>query len=74
MTKLSENEVKKKFGDKVREIRLKRNLSQEKLAFAVKMDLTSINEIEKGHRSPKLNTIFKLAKALNVSSSELLSF
>jgi len=73
-TKLTEKEVRSRFGEKVKEARLKINLSQEKLAFEIGMDLTSVNEIERGHRNPKLNTVFKLSKALKVPSSQLLPF
>lgn len=74
VNKAQENEVKKKFGENVRKVRLSKDLSQEKLAFEIGMDLTSVNEIENGHRSPKLATIFKIAKALKVSSQKLLPF
>lgn len=74
ITKASELEVKRKFGERVRDLRNKKGLSQEKLAFEVGMDLTSINEIERGHRSPKLITIFRLAQALGTRASQLLPF
>lgn len=74
VNKAQENEVKKKFGENVRKVRLSKDLSQEKLAFEIGMDLTSVNEIENGHRSPKLATIFKISKALKVSSQKLLPF
>ncbi len=64
--------IKQTFGEVVKELRDQHNLSQEKLGFAADLDLTSINEIEKGHRNPKLTTVCKLAKALGVSPSALL--
>lgn len=73
ITKISESEVKRRFGERMRQIRKEKGLSQEKLALEVEMDLTSINEIEKGHRSPKLITIYKIAQALGVSMSELIN-
>lgn len=74
VNKAQENEVKKKFGENVRKVRLSKDLSQEKLAFEIGMDLTSVNEIENGHRSPKLATIYKISKALKVTSQKLLPF
>lgn len=71
---LSEEVVKKKFGDKMREIRNKRNMSQEAVALEIGMDLTSINEIERGWRSPKLITIYKISRALGVKMSDLTDF
>lgn len=70
----SEKDVIKRFGEEVRKTRKERGLSQEELAGAIEMDLTSINEIEQGHRSPKLITIYKIAKALKVPAKDLLPF
>jgi transcriptional regulator with XRE-family HTH domain len=55
----------------MKQLRKKKELSQEKLALDIDMDLTSVNEIENGHRSPKLITMYKIAQALGVSLSEL---
>lgn len=71
---ITEQKVKMKFGERMRELRKKKGLSQEKLALDIDMDLTSINEIEKGHRSPKLITMYKIAYALGVPLKELADF
>lgn len=68
---VSETKINRKFGERVKELRKKKGLSQEKLALDVEMDLTSINEIEKGHRSPKLITVYRIAEALGIDISEL---
>ncbi len=73
MSRLSESEAKKKFGQKVREVRKKKGLSQEQVALEIGMDLTSINEIENGHRNPTFLTIYKIAQALGASMSDLVS-
>jgi len=70
----TEQEVKRRFGEKMRQLRKEKGLSQEKLGFVVEMDLTSINEIERGHRSPKLITMYKIAQALGISLSKLTDF
>ena len=72
--KATDQEVKRRFGEKMRQLRKEKGLSQEKLGFAVEMDLTSINEIERGHRSPKLITMYKIAQALGISLSKLTDF
>lgn len=71
--KLNDQQIKKQFGEAVRSARLDMGLSQEKLGFETGLDLTSINEIEKGHRSPRLTTACKIAYALGISPSALLS-
>lgn len=67
------NDFLAKFGSTVKELRKSKGLSQERLAFEVGMDLTSINEIENGRRNPTLRTIVKIAEALGVKPAELLS-
>lgn len=71
---ITEQEVKRRFGDRMKDLRKKKGLSQEQLALDIEMDLTSVNEIEKGHRSPKLITMYKIAQALGVSLRELADF
>ncbi len=68
---ITEREVKKRFGEQMRQLRRKKGLSQEQLALGIEMDLTSVNEIENGHRSPKLITMYKISQALGISLSEL---
>lgn len=70
----SENEVRRKLAERMKQIRIKKGLSQEKIALEIGMDLTSINEIERGHRSPKLYTMYKIAQALDVPLSVLTDF
>lgn len=71
---VTEQEIKRTFGEKMRQLRKEKGLSQEKLALDIEMDLTSVNEIERGHRSPKLITMYKIAQALGVSLSKLTDF
>jgi len=61
------------FGNRIKEERLKQNLSQEKLALEAEIDRTYMNDIEKGTRNVSLNIAFKLSKALNISLSNLLT-
>lgn len=60
------------FGNKIKEERLKLNLSQEKLALEADVDRTYVNDIEKGSRNVSLVIAFKLAKALNIPLANLL--
>jgi transcriptional regulator with XRE-family HTH domain len=59
------------FGDKVRELRHERGLSQEMLGQRVDIHRTYISDVEGGKRNPGLDNILKLAGALGVSTSEL---
>jgi transcriptional regulator with XRE-family HTH domain len=61
-----------KFGRRVREVRIKNNLSQEKLAEKAGLHRTYIGMIERGEKNITLINIEKIAKALQVPISELL--
>ena len=66
--------VQERFGKRVRELRLTRGLSQEKLAHRAGMHRTYLGGIERGERNPSLKNIQAIAVALNVTLSELFSF
>jgi transcriptional regulator with XRE-family HTH domain len=61
------------FGRRVRELREKRELSQEKLAQASNLTTGFVSTIESGKKTPSLTTILKLGYGLKVSPSDLLS-
>lgn len=64
-------DIKKKFGETVKRLRLEKGLSQEALALEADIDRTYIPGIEKGERNVSITIIEKLAKALNVSISSM---
>jgi len=66
-------DVKIKFGQRVRELRLSRGYSQEKLAELSELDRTYIPGIESGKRNVSLVVIEKIAKAFKITISELLN-
>ena len=61
------------FGKNVRRVRLQRKLSQEKLAFEAKIDLTYVGRIERGKQNPSLLVMARIADALSVSLPKLLN-
>ena len=65
------NELKQ-FGEKVRELRTKKGLSQEELAELSGLHRTYISSLELGKRNVSLINIHALAKALGVSPDKLL--
>ena len=64
----------KKFGKRVRELRLERGMAQEQLSFEIGADNSYIANIENAHRDIPLSRIRMIAKALNVEPYELLKF
>lgn len=61
-----------KFGERVRNIRKQKGLSQEQLSFEADLHRTYIGMIERAEKNITLTNIEKIAKALEVEISELL--
>lgn len=60
------------FGERVRETRIARGMTQQELADAIGMKSRStINKIELGSRNTKLDTATKIARALSVDPDYL---
>ena len=63
--------IEKRFGERVRELRRSRGLSQEELAFKAGVHRTYLGSIERGERNPSLRNIAAIAEALDVTLSDL---
>jgi transcriptional regulator with XRE-family HTH domain len=61
------------FGEKLRAARLAAELTQERLAQLSALDRSQIGKLEAGHRVPKLDTIIRLAGALNMEPCGLIA-
>jgi transcriptional regulator with XRE-family HTH domain len=62
--------INEKFGNRVKEIRIKIGISQEELSFRSELHRTYISSIELGKRNVSLVNIEKLAKALGCEISD----
>ena len=69
---LDKSSLKKRFGEKLRDLRRQRGLSQEQLGELASMDRTYVSGCERGERNPTLETISRLAYALKVCPSTLI--
>ena len=67
--------IRLKLGKRIKELRIKRGYTQEKLSETANIDYKYIQKIE-GKNPPalKIDTIEKFAKALKVNPDELLKF
>ena len=61
-----------RFGNRLREIRERVGISQEKLAELAKLHRTYVSSVERGKRNISLLNIEKLAIALGVTMGELM--
>lgn len=64
----------KEFGDRIKQLRLDKNVSQEKLSFATGFHRTYIGMIERGERNISLLNMAVFAKVFDINISELLDF
>jgi transcriptional regulator with XRE-family HTH domain len=64
-------DIKGKIGNKIRKLRHQRNFSQEQFANLCGLDRTYIAGIEQGKRNVSIINIEKIAKAFEISLSEL---
>jgi len=60
------------LGNELRKARLAANLSQEKLAFEADIDRTYVSHLENNKKSPTVEVLSRICKALGISTSELL--
>ncbi len=60
------------FSKMLREVRLKKNLSQGDIARILGVHRSYISGLERGRRNPSLLTVQKIAKALGVNAKDLI--
>lgn len=68
MGKITKNQVK--FGHRIQKRRQELGITQEDLADRVNLSRTHMGHIEQGRRSPSLEVLNKLAKALKTSPKD----
>jgi transcriptional regulator with XRE-family HTH domain len=59
------------FGERLRELRTERNLSQERLAELAGLDRNYVGQIERAERNVALVNIIRIAKALEIEPNAL---
>lgn len=67
-------DFKIEFGKKLKELRLKKGLTQEQLSFEANVSRSHIGMIEQAKRDISLSAIFRLSRALEVNLVELFEF
>ena len=65
------NGHRKRFGERIRALRLAKGFTQESLAAAAGLHPTYVGGIERGERNVSLDNILKLANALAIPPSKI---
>jgi len=68
------DQVTVSFGKRIRNIRNSKNISQERLAEMSGLHPTYIGQLERGEKSPTLESIYKISKGLEMTVSGLFSY
>lgn len=67
---MNENDFLKKFGQRIKELRIETGLSQEKFALKIEMDRTYFSSVEAGRRNISICNIKKITDSLEISLSD----
>ncbi len=65
---------RKKLGNRIKQIREKKGLSREDVAFACEFSGSYMGMIERAEYDFKISKLYKIAKALDVDISDLFVF
>lgn len=68
---IGNNRRMKKLSRRLKELRAKRGLTQAALANRAGVTLSYIGRLEIGRHDPQLSTLYRIAKALNISVGDL---
>ncbi len=71
MDEARQQEVKKRFGARLRQLRKARKLSQEEVALRSDLDRSYLGRIERGQANVSLINMERIAEALGVEAGEL---
>jgi transcriptional regulator with XRE-family HTH domain len=64
----------KRFGKRIQEMRLRKNITQEKFASLAGVHRTYVGMVERGEKNVTLNSAEKFAKALGSKVRDLIDF
>ncbi len=71
---MSENSLQIIVGKNIQKIRESKGISQQELAAKCNFEKSNMSRLEAGRVNPTLSTLEKVAKALDVSLTELFTF
>lgn len=66
-------ELNRKIGIRIKVARFDKKISQEKLAEIANLNKNTIGSIERGEISPTIDTLYKIAQALEIELHDLVN-
>ena len=67
------SEINRKIGIRIKVARFDKKISQEKLAEFADLNKNTIGSIERGEISPSIETLYKIATALDIELHDLVN-
>lgn len=71
---MTKDELKKKIGQQIVELRTQKDWSQSDLARACEKDRQAIEKLENGKVNPTIYSLLEISKALGISLKKLVDF
>ena len=68
---MTEKQLLKKLALKIKQLRTAKGLSQNQFGLEIEMEKSNVSRLESGEVNPRIGTLNKVAKALDISLSEL---
>lgn len=68
---MNEQQLFLKIGDRIKEIRISKSISQQDLAAKCNFEKSNMSRIEAGRTNLTLKNLYKISRALDVSIKEL---
>lgn len=66
--------LRKKFGERLRQIRTDRRMTQEQFAETLNISVDFLSLMERGRNAPSFETLERIARRLRVSVADLFAF
>lgn len=63
--------IRFEVGNRIKRLRTKKGLSQEKLAELAELNMSYVGQVERGEKNPSIETVYRICKALGADMSEL---
>lgn len=67
------DQLQKKIGNRIRELRESKGVSQQNLAAICNFEKANLSRLEAGRTNPTISTLYKISEALEVSLSDLVN-
>ncbi|MES2448767.1 MAG: helix-turn-helix transcriptional regulator [Bacteroidota bacterium] len=69
---MTEQELLKKIGQRIKDLRKEKGMPQIELAVELNYEKSNMSRLESGRINPRISTLYKVAKALDIELQDLI--